>query len=200
MCVKNEQEDAIEFVAASVDEVELVAGDLDAAAEVPCSGPNRLASIHVIEAERAAAIRMRFRRDRQRASPDSASRVERDGAKKAAVVYTSPVGGHAKNCCSQRHRCVTVSAMNFPKFWAKGTHQQFTCWRWSDSSLAEAASLAQEAARRIAERFAAGDKLRHGYGYPDRPLREPVLREIKAPGGRGCRRHHAQFLWRSRAC
>jgi hypothetical protein len=28
--------------------------------------------------------------------------------------------------------------MNFPKFWAKGTHQQLTCWRWSDSSLAEA--------------------------------------------------------------
>ena len=73
--------------------------------------------------------------------------------------------------------------MNFPKFWAKGTHQQFTCWRWSDSSLAEAAALAQEGARRLAERFAAGDKLRHGYGYPDRPLREPVLREIKAPGG-----------------
>ncbi|HEV7923838.1 MAG TPA: hypothetical protein VGR14_00675 [Verrucomicrobiae bacterium] len=73
--------------------------------------------------------------------------------------------------------------MNFPKFWAKGTQQQFTCWRWSDSSLAEAASLAQEAARRLAERFAAGDKLQHGYGYPDRPVREPVLREIKAPGG-----------------
>jgi len=73
--------------------------------------------------------------------------------------------------------------MNFPKFWAKGTHQGFTCWRWSDSSLAEAASLAQEAARRIAERFAAGEKLRGGYGYPDRPLREPVLREIKAPDG-----------------
>jgi hypothetical protein len=55
--------------------------------------------------------------------------------------------------------------MNFPKFWAKGTHQQFTCWQWSDSSLAEAASLAQEGARRLAEGFAAGDKLRRGYGY-----------------------------------
>ncbi len=73
--------------------------------------------------------------------------------------------------------------MNFPKFWAKGTHQGFTCWRWSDSSLAEAAALAQEAARRIAERFASGDKLRRGYGYPDRPFREPVLREIKSLGG-----------------
>lgn len=73
--------------------------------------------------------------------------------------------------------------MNFPKFWAKGTHQGFICWRWSDSSLAEAAALAQESARRLAERFAAGDKLGHGYGYPDRPMREPVLREIKAPDG-----------------
>jgi len=73
--------------------------------------------------------------------------------------------------------------MNFPKFWAKGTHQQFSCWRWSDSSLDEAAALAQEAAHRLAERFAAGAKLRHGYGYPDRPFRERVLREIKTPGG-----------------
>jgi hypothetical protein len=73
--------------------------------------------------------------------------------------------------------------MNFPKFWAKGTHNGFSCWRWSDSSLAEAASLAQEAARRLADRFKAGEKLRPGYGYPDRPLREQVLREIKAPGG-----------------
>jgi hypothetical protein len=73
--------------------------------------------------------------------------------------------------------------MNFAKFWAKGTHQGFTCWRWSDSSLAEAASLAQEAARRLAARFAAGEKPGRGYGYPDRPFREPVVREIKAPGG-----------------
>jgi len=73
--------------------------------------------------------------------------------------------------------------MNFPKFWAKGRHQDFTCWRWSDSSVAEAAALAQEAARRIAERFKAGDKLRQSYGYPDRPLREPVLREIRSPSG-----------------
>lgn len=73
--------------------------------------------------------------------------------------------------------------MNFPKFWAKGTHQGFTCWRWSDSTLGEAAALAQDAARRIAERFAAGDKLQRGYGYPDRALREPVLREIKSPDG-----------------
>jgi len=90
---------------------------------------------------------------------------------------------YGKICCPQRPRRVRLPAMNFPKFWAKGTHQQFTCWRWSDSSLAEAAALAQEAARRLAERFAAGENLRHGYGYPDRPLREPVLREIKAPGG-----------------
>ena len=29
--------------------------------------------------------------------------------------------------------------MKFPKFWAKGSHAGFECWRWSDTSLAEAA-------------------------------------------------------------
>ncbi|MBP8260660.1 MAG: hypothetical protein KA118_13485, partial [Verrucomicrobia bacterium] len=66
---------------------------------------------------------------------------------------------------------------------AKGTHQGFACWRWSSSSLNEAATLAQEAARRIAERFHARENLQRGYGYPDRPVREPVLREIRAPDG-----------------
>jgi hypothetical protein len=76
-----------------------------------------------------------------------------------------------------------VPAMNFPKFWAKGSHRSFTVWRWSDSSLAEAASLAQQAARKVAERFASSHRPERGYGYTDRPFREPVLQELKEPSG-----------------
>ena len=72
--------------------------------------------------------------------------------------------------------------MHFPKFWAKAEHRGFSCWRWSDLSLADATALAHEGALRLAERFRAGEKLQHGYGYPDRPFREAVLLEIKAPG------------------
>ena len=73
--------------------------------------------------------------------------------------------------------------MNFPPFWAKGECNGFACWRWSHQGLAEAKALAEQAAAKIAERFRAGDIPKHGYGYPDRPFREPVLRELKNPAG-----------------
>ena len=73
--------------------------------------------------------------------------------------------------------------MNFPKFWAKGTHQGFIAWRWSDLNLAEAETLAKEAARRVAERFARDELHRQRYAYADRPLREPVLREFRDAAG-----------------
>lgn len=74
--------------------------------------------------------------------------------------------------------------MNFPPFWSKGTSDGFTCWRWSSQSLGEAQSLAAEAARKIAERFRAGDYPAHRDSYyPNRPFREQVLREIRnGPG------------------
>lgn len=73
--------------------------------------------------------------------------------------------------------------MNFPPFWAKGTCDDFSCWRWSHRSLDEARALAAQAAQKLADRFRAGDIPKHGYGYPDRPFREPVLREIKNAAG-----------------
>ena len=73
--------------------------------------------------------------------------------------------------------------MHFPQFWAKHTENGMTCWRWSDTSPTEAESLAAEAAHRCAEAFASGGKLQR-YGYPDRPLREQVLEQIKNSAGR----------------
>jgi hypothetical protein len=72
-----------------------------------------------------------------------------------------------------------VCGMNFPKFWAKGTSGDFICWRWSFQSLVEAQSLAEQAARQLAERFRQGNYPPKGGGYyPDRPAREQILREI----------------------
>jgi hypothetical protein len=74
--------------------------------------------------------------------------------------------------------------MNFPPFWAKGFSGNFICWRWSTNSLAEAQSLADQAARQLADRFAHGDfPPKHGGYYPTRPFREPVLQEIKNDAG-----------------
>jgi hypothetical protein len=43
--------------------------------------------------------------------------------------------------------------------------------------------MAREAARRIAQRFAAGAEPLGRYAYSDRPLREPVLRELRGSAG-----------------
>jgi hypothetical protein len=76
--------------------------------------------------------------------------------------------------------------MNIPQFWAKGTQGSISCWRWSDNSLQEAQSLAQAAAEALARQCKAkGAFPRDRYGYADRPLREPILREIKLPSGVG---------------
>ena len=74
--------------------------------------------------------------------------------------------------------------MNFPQFWARGSSGGFFVWRWSLRSIAEAQSLADQAAQQLADRFRAGDyPPKHGGYYPDRPFREQLLQEIKDEAG-----------------
>jgi hypothetical protein len=77
-----------------------------------------------------------------------------------------------------------MNGLNFPRFWAKASQGAFSCWRWSNTSLEEARQQATLAAQRLAEMFRRGD-LARGYGYQltDRPMREEVLREFRAPSG-----------------
>jgi hypothetical protein len=74
--------------------------------------------------------------------------------------------------------------MNFPQFWARGQSGDFFAWRWSAKNMAEAQTLANQAAQQNAERFRA-DTLpcRYGGYYPNRPFREQILQEIKNPAG-----------------
>jgi len=74
--------------------------------------------------------------------------------------------------------------MNFPQFWAKGESGNLSVWRWSFQSIAEAQSLANQAAQELAARFRDGNfpGQRGGY-YPTRPFREQVLQEIKSDSG-----------------
>src|ERR1051325_764777 len=74
--------------------------------------------------------------------------------------------------------------MNFPQFWAKGRSGDFFAWRWSFQNIAEAQSLADQAAQQLANRFRAGDRPpSHGGYYPNRPFREQILQEIKNAAG-----------------
>ena len=71
--------------------------------------------------------------------------------------------------------------MNFPRHWAKAAANRFQCWRWSDVSVEDARTKAETAVRALAERFKTTEQLpaQDHYGYPDRPMREEVLREFR---------------------
>ena len=73
--------------------------------------------------------------------------------------------------------------MNFPKFWALGRSGAFMSWRWSNTSLEEAQSAAAQSAQRLAELWTQGKRRLETYGYPDRPMREPMLQEIRNAEG-----------------
>lgn len=73
--------------------------------------------------------------------------------------------------------------MNFPKHWARASSHGFSCWRWSDTSPADAQALAREAVAKLVQRFEDHERPAGRYGYGDRPLREPVLREFRNDAG-----------------
>jgi len=83
--------------------------------------------------------------------------------------------------------------MHFPKFWARGSWHGSgregrpvtrDAWGWSDVSVEEARAAGAERARKQAESFDPAHPPTQRYGYPDRLLREPVLREIaRGPSG-----------------
>lgn len=70
--------------------------------------------------------------------------------------------------------------MNFPQYWALGNCRNYSAWRWSNNSQAEAQASADEAAQKLAALIKSGgvSALRHKYYGTDRPLREQVLRRI----------------------
>ena len=69
--------------------------------------------------------------------------------------------------------------MHFPKFWAKGTHDMATVWRWSDVSQADAQQQADARAVALAKLFAEGGRFDR-YSYGTRPLREEIVQTLDA--------------------
>jgi len=90
--------------------------------------------------------------------------------------------------------------MHFPQHWAKaawrGGEPPREAWGWSDVSEDDARRVAEERARRFAESSAAPGGQSADYGYPDKPLREPVLRTL-ADGADGI---HAVVTRNSHGC
>jgi len=82
--------------------------------------------------------------------------------------------------------------MKFYPFWARaesrvriggGPEIPVACWRWSQNSLAEAKALADEALAKLVDRLSRGEGFPQPYLYQDRPLREPLLRELNDKQG-----------------
>lgn len=74
--------------------------------------------------------------------------------------------------------------MRFPAFWSRAKSGPATAWGWSDDSPEAARAMAAERAAALAARLRADQRppRRAGY-YPDRPFREPVIRELAGAEG-----------------
>lgn len=73
--------------------------------------------------------------------------------------------------------------MRFPRFWSLGRSGPGFAWGWSDVSQAEADALAASRAAKVADALrGGGHPPRASQYYPERPIREQVLREIGPDG------------------
>jgi hypothetical protein len=74
--------------------------------------------------------------------------------------------------------------MRFPAFWSRAKSGPAAAWGWSDTSPEEARAAAADRAAQIAAGIRAGQRPpRHAGYYPDRPFREPVIRELADASG-----------------
>jgi len=64
--------------------------------------------------------------------------------------------------------------MHFPKYWALGRSGKYCCWRSSDVSVEDARRSADQAAAVLGARIDGGTRWK--YGYPDRAVREEILK------------------------
>jgi hypothetical protein len=73
--------------------------------------------------------------------------------------------------------------MYFPKFWTYAKTGEVVTWGWSDVSESDALKKAQERQARVLEWLRSGREKPDRdtqYGYPDRPVREELLREFRS--------------------
>ena len=74
--------------------------------------------------------------------------------------------------------------MNFPRFWQALHTGKVTTWGWSDTSNEDALAKAGERQRHVFAWLGGDQQKRLGnYGYPNRPMREEVLREFPGTDG-----------------
>jgi hypothetical protein len=80
--------------------------------------------------------------------------------------------------------------MKIPRYWARETYTlqapdgedvTAVCWRWSDTSLADAQQQARIGAQQLAGKLLNRQHLDR-YDYGDRPMREEVIQAIPGPG------------------
>lgn len=74
--------------------------------------------------------------------------------------------------------------MHFPKFWMLAKKGGVSAWGWSDVSTSEALSDGLKRVDRLIDWLRNGMQGERGpYGYPDRPMREDVVREFRNASG-----------------
>src|SRR5262249_45134428 len=82
--------------------------------------------------------------------------------------------------------------MKIPKFWFRkegtvakrdGGELSLMAWGWSETSRAEAGTVAAQRFGSLVDRVKQGLDLPKGYAYGTRPMREEILEELQAPDG-----------------
>lgn len=76
--------------------------------------------------------------------------------------------------------------MHFPKFWQKAVEGRLIAWGWSDANPDDALANARSRVQRIRDWLSRGESrpsVDTQYGYPNRPMREEVLREFRDGDG-----------------
>jgi len=73
--------------------------------------------------------------------------------------------------------------VHFANFWQYVKAGEVVTWGWSDESESAASKCALERQAAVLQRIAADRGNVDTYGYPDRPMREEVLREFRSSKG-----------------
>src|SRR5689334_19790333 len=82
--------------------------------------------------------------------------------------------------------------MKLARFWIRQTGEatdssgqriRVSSRGWSNESIEDAAAVARDVARKVAERVARGESKSKQYGYGDRPLPEPLIQELRDANG-----------------
>lgn len=102
----------------------------------------------------------------------------------SASRFTMTSANRPRLGAGARAEFIVRSAMHLPKFWKLAKKGEVSAWGWSDVSAADAVAAGLKRVDRIIAWLKANQPTPlSDYGYPNRPMREEVVREFRNSNG-----------------